>query len=186
MREQIDQLWDEQWPTTPPVGHLLRNQERERWVRFHTLPESKRYPDTEDEYEIVLSRHHALLAALGLRGPCFVVTTVFADESLPPPHPAEVPLPRAVHWCTLPPSYGEDMEMAIYASESRHPSAELDRLIRGVVDEEVWQLIIVPPSGRWLYHPYDGGADVIAETKAARDGLQGRFADWLSPYPGGL
>src|SRR4051794_19970923 len=45
VREELDALWAERWPTTPPVGHLLRDLHRDRWARFHALPESKRYPD---------------------------------------------------------------------------------------------------------------------------------------------
>jgi hypothetical protein len=78
------------------------------------------------------------------------------------------------------------MEMAIHATESHQPSEELDALIRAVVDEQLVGMIIVPPSGAWLYHPYDGGADVIAQSPHARDALRERFGAWLSTHPTGL
>jgi hypothetical protein len=150
------------------------------------LPESKRYPDSQDEYTTILARHHALLVALGLRGRCFVLSMLVAEESLPVPSPESTLLPRAELWRTVPPVHGEEAEMAIYATESDHPSDELDALIRAVVDEELAGMIIVPPSGSWLYHPYDGGADVIAESRRARDALRERFRAWLSTHPTGL
>jgi hypothetical protein len=150
------------------------------------LPRSERYPESEDEYATVLSRHHAVLDALGLRGRCFVLSMLFDDESMPAPAAESVPLPRAVHWRTVPPLHDEEMEMVIYATESEYPSAELDALLRAVADEELVGVILVPPSRPWLYHPYDSGADVIAETPDARDGLRQQFAPWLSSHPRGL
>jgi hypothetical protein len=47
-------------------------------------------------------------------------------------------------------------------------------------------VIIAPPDDDWLYHPYDGGADVIAASSDARDVLRTRFAAWLSSHPSGL
>jgi hypothetical protein len=53
--EQLDALWAQRWPRTPPVGHLLRDLHRDRWVRFHSLPDSKRYPDSLEEYATILA-----------------------------------------------------------------------------------------------------------------------------------
>jgi hypothetical protein len=71
------------------------------------------------------------------------------------------------------------MEMAIYAIESHHPSEELDALIHAVVDEELVGMIIVPPTGAWLYHPYDGAADVIAPSPHDR----GPWSAFSKPGP---
>ena len=56
----------------------------------------------------------------------------------------------------------------------------------GVADDEISYAIIAPLDLRWLYHPYDGGADVIAPTAYEHDVLKGRHADWLSAHPAGL
>ena len=97
MQDRLDALWAARWPTTAPVGHLLRDQHRDRWVRFHSLPESKRYPDSEDEYATVLARHHAVLDELGLHGRCYVLSMLFADELMPPPPAESTLLTHAVH-----------------------------------------------------------------------------------------
>lgn len=62
----------------------------------------------------------------------------------------------------------------------------LDPLLRQVADDETGGVIIAPPDLRWLYHPYDGGADVIAPSTAERDALAKRFANFLSEQPLGL
>lgn len=56
----------------------------DRWVRFHTLPGSKRYPATEDEYAIVLDRHNAVLTELGsVNGSVLLVTAGYTEHSKP-------------------------------------------------------------------------------------------------------
>jgi len=62
----------------------------------------------------------------------------------------------------------------------------LRRLLRRVADDKTAGVIIADPDWHWLYHPYDGGADVIASTPAQRDALRERHADWLSTDPTGL
>ncbi|MEU8403165.1 hypothetical protein AB0C28_49000 [Nonomuraea sp. NPDC048892] len=42
------------------------------------------------------------------------------------------------------------------------------------------------PDLRRLYHPYDGGADVILTNTQERDTLKAAHTDWLSKHPSGL
>ncbi|MFM9372740.1 hypothetical protein [Streptomyces sp. Da 82-17] len=41
------ELWARHRPLCPPVGHELRGPYRDAWVRFHSLPGSKRYAEDE-------------------------------------------------------------------------------------------------------------------------------------------
>jgi hypothetical protein len=43
----------------PPVSHLLRRAILDRWLRVHSLPQSKRYAETDVEYEELIRRHNA-------------------------------------------------------------------------------------------------------------------------------
>lgn len=70
--------------------------------------------------------------------------------------------------------------------EGRLDLGELDEPGRSVADDEASGVIIADAELRWLYHPYDGGADVIAATTRQRDQLMAEFSDWLSRLPGGL
>ncbi|MEV8528784.1 hypothetical protein AB0451_32290 [Streptomyces sp. NPDC052000] len=52
----LAELWQQRRPNCPPVGYKLRDPYRNVWVRFHLLPESKRYAEEESEYTVVLER----------------------------------------------------------------------------------------------------------------------------------
>lgn len=91
----LSRLWDERWPGCSKLPYELRGV-RDRWVRLHALPGSKRYPKTEDEYGIVLARHNAVLAELAA-GLDVLVVTVGYCETPEPREPCRSPETVAVH-----------------------------------------------------------------------------------------
>ena len=42
---------------TYPVSFLMREAHPECWFRIHSLPEGKRYPESDAEWETLLARH---------------------------------------------------------------------------------------------------------------------------------
>ncbi|MCX4586630.1 hypothetical protein [Streptomyces sp. NBC_01481] len=89
--ELLAGLWQERRPSGPLIAHTFRSTYCDRWVRFHSLPESKRYPESEDEYAIVLDRYNTILDELFAGTDVFVVTM---DWSYTPTGPAGHPSPR--------------------------------------------------------------------------------------------
>ena len=74
----------------------------------------------------------------------------------------------------------------LYASLEPNAPDRLDALLRAVADYELVNVILADRDLNWLYHPYDGGADVYARDAAQRDRLLGKHAEWLSSHPLGL
>lgn len=134
----------------------------------------------------MLARHHAVLADLGLTGRCFGLAMRFTDDLMPPRRPSEVALPDAFLWRVVPLPEEDELDAAVYGAELTYPAPEVDHLLRAVADDRELGVILIPASGDWLYHPYDGGADVIAASPEHRDELAARFADWLPAHPNGL
>jgi hypothetical protein len=185
-RDELQALsanWDSRWGGSP-IAYELRDRWADRWVRFHSLPDSKRYAETEEEYRILLDRHHTVLTGLGVGDGLYAIAGYFEDtagRSRPDPsvHPG------AVLWQTLQPNHETFFELPVqlYASKVSRDRTELDPFLRAVADEALSYAIIAPTDLRWLYHPYDGGADVIAPGPHDRDMLRARHSSWLSAYP---
>lgn len=53
--------WEQTWARCLPYAPALKTSYPDRWVRFHSLPDSKRYPGDETEYMIVLDRYNTVL-----------------------------------------------------------------------------------------------------------------------------
>ncbi len=167
-----------------PMAHDLRIRWPEKWVRFHSLPDSKRYAETEEEYTIILDRHHTVLTELGVHDGLYVISAHTAAR----PSPDPLLHAGAALWQTLEPDPQSPfvVPVPLYASKAPYDRAGLDPLLRSVADWGLAGVIIAPTDLRWLYHPYDGGADVIASTGHERDTLKRRHAAWLSTHPLGL
>ncbi|MCS3781311.1 DUF3885 domain-containing protein [Tsukamurella ocularis] len=151
--------------------------------------ESKRYPDTEAEYGVLLTRYLAELDELRAGADdLWVVTCSYSSAARPVRRSAALVglLPRARLWRSFTED-DEDEEYRIwthhYLSVVHRDGGGLPRLLRLVADELVSGVMITVPAATWVHHPYDGGADLILRTTAERDGIAGTFIDWL-PAPG--
>lgn len=97
--------WQRRWPDCPPVAYKLRGPYRGVCVRFHSLPESKRYAEDETEYAIVLGRYNTILDELFAGGDVYVITPVWTTEAaVPPVRPARVGSGSYECYTTLGPS----------------------------------------------------------------------------------
>ena len=181
--------WEQRWAGHRAVPHELRGA-RDRWVRFHALPESKRYPATAAEHEIVLARHRTLVAEL-LDGPDLLLMTAgYSDRPVPLPADRDARTmaldPAARYWRSscLSDDVGYESWLHLHVSRITWPDERVDGLLRHVADGELADVLLADPRLRWLYHPYDGGMDVLLPASAERDALRERHAGWR-PAGGG-
>jgi hypothetical protein len=61
LAKAFDELWASNYPRAAPLGYLVRQLYPERWFRIHSLPDSKRYPETEAELQLLLERQFTLI-----------------------------------------------------------------------------------------------------------------------------
>lgn len=75
--------WNGYYPNCPPLGYLMRAAGARHWLRFHSLPESKRYAETDEERNILLFRQNALAdEVLGAGDACWLVQTLLVESGL--------------------------------------------------------------------------------------------------------
>jgi hypothetical protein len=168
----------------------LRHTLHDRWVRFHSLPESKRYAETDDERLIVLRRYNSIIDSLAENGESLLLlTTGYSDTSTPVRDDSDLQLfdPSANPWWSIAPTDEDDStHRHIFVSEWRWERQIFDSLLMLVADDTVADVCIVSVGGNWIFHPYDGGSDVILKTVSERNRLHDRFSEWLSEHPDGL
>jgi hypothetical protein len=73
--DHLSVLWRQRWPECPPLAGTLKRAYRDRWVRFHSLHESKRYHEHNAEYDNVLHRYNSVLNELFYGQEVRIVTT---------------------------------------------------------------------------------------------------------------
>jgi hypothetical protein len=153
--------------------------------------DSKRYPEPEDEYAIVLDRYNTILDELFAGTDVFVVTMGWSNTPTEPEgypdattdtasrrHPlvdrvgAGRPRPGVPHTHTR-----------LYADRRRWNRGCLAELLRAVADETLVEGFVADTELWRIHHPYGGGADVILATPAERDHLRDQHQDWLFQPP---
>jgi len=184
---QLSDLWEHKWRRAEPLGHVLRVEDADQWVRFHSLPDSKRYAENAAEYDEILRRHrtvlHELHGSVG-SGSLHVIAADWGWRDLSAGW-SRRRLPGAWPWRSSQadedPNAGRNYFWA--ASELSEP--EIDALLLAAADDQ-GHFVIGAPDLEWLYCPYDGGADVLLPSAVERDAIKTRHTDWLSSHPGGL
>ena len=176
----------------PPVGHLLRSAISDRWLRVHSLPQSKRYAETDDEYDELLRRHNELaFEILGShdRAVLFLHTWGTAAE-----FPAEF---SGFDWAAqlelsgstpmvYPSPDTDDPNVVVAGLLIRWSPHAWDSLLRDVADERVPSVVFLNPVTGEAYAPYDGGADLFLANSERVATLARRWSTWLSTHPDGL
>ncbi|MET7301774.1 hypothetical protein [Embleya sp. NPDC005575] len=179
--------WRTHWGGCPPLGHLLKEAFPEKWVRFHSLPDSRRYARNDSEYRVLLERQHTVLADLGAPPRLVVVGCACGDGVEPAGRSRQLAaLAPGAYWRSVRSGDAADPDVHVYAGSLPNTPAALDPLLRSVADDETAGVILAPVGLDWLAHPYDGGLDVIARSPVERDALGASHPDWLSRHPEGL
>lgn len=171
---EIREWWDKHFPACPPAGFLLRQSYHERWLRIHSLPESKRYAETEDEYAELLNRHNSVATeVLGERASCYLIEGFWVK-------------PHKHHegWVVNLDGFEENLKFR--TTETVWESGKRDALLRDVADWKRPNIVFILRESQRIYAPYDGGADLIFRHEQERDEMKQKYRAWLSSRPEGL
>jgi hypothetical protein len=180
----LTEAWERRWSGALPISWMLKLDLSETWVRFHSLPGSKRYADSDDEYEILLARHHQVLGELrdgSGRDLLLIRARADAGGRFSASKDFRLAARTTPLWQTFldrDDSAGDPVRWYIFVDRIAPTREALDPLLRRIADDED-RAILTNDQLDWLYAPYDGGADVIVGTVNRRDQLRTLYTDWL-------
>ena len=185
--------WRQHYGDCPPVGFLLRESYPDRWFRVHSLPASKRYPDSASELSILLARHNTLATdILGDGSPCILITNPTYDPRLAARARGQRQLaalglqPLMTIAADKPIEGGKPWSIPLSAARVTWRARGLDDVLTDVANHLLGPMVIVAEASGRVYAPYDGGADLFVESSQERDELRTKYASWLPSDPSGL
>jgi len=152
------------------------------WLRIHSLPDSKRYPDTENERNEVMARYASFgTALLGDQAPCYIVRSRMNEEALDPKYRG------SLTWRALPrvDESDEDYWSSWCAETIWHPE-EFHALLIDVAEDRDWGVSFVSKISDSIFAPYGGGADGFSLDSGLLSRLKLEFKPWLSLRNDGL
>lgn len=173
----LTRTWEAQWPGQEPLSYLIKTK---RSVRFHSLPASKRYADSEREYQEILRRQQAILRDLMRGAELTSLVIVAADWSARALESGSSRRTLAGAWPWRIGSDRFDLEAPpiYFWAQLGIDSSGLETLLRAGADDQ-GRYLFTDPAMTWLFCPYDGGVDVFLPTTNAVDEMKRKYADWL-------
>lgn len=176
-----------------PIGYKLRQDGAANWVRFHSLPQSKRYADSVDNWRTLLHRQNALAATVLGHGPCWLVqthwvsapgTTDIADVHDPFAATRAFDLRFAFE---LVEAVDDELyRWRVHAGPTRWSNGRFDNLLKKIADDEAGPTLWMAQADGSIFAPYDGGVDLFLSQPSQAAKLKTAHKDWLSVHPEGL
>lgn len=167
--------WQRHYGDTPPLNFAMLAGGSEHWLRFHALPASKRYPTTEAEQQVVLTRANTLArAVLGEDNPCWLVQAGNWDA------------PAVDAWDYEALHHYDEFDWQIRAALTTFRSSAFDTLLLSIADDKARLTVWMNANNGSVFAPYDGGFDLFLDSSEEVRFLKARHADWLSSHPDGL
>jgi hypothetical protein len=190
------ETWQTHFGNCPPVTHLFKQRLKERWFRFHSLPESKRYASDPIEFAELLHRQNTVLAdVIGIDEPCVLV---WGFHDCYPDYFSEFPAMQQFKWDKWFDLSSKDPDPNIFEPDeppfylhlwiSQQPLRPLmlDEVLLLVADWKITNFFVVNAENTRIFAPYDGGVDVILANSNERDQFKAKYQRWLSNYPEGF
>jgi hypothetical protein len=175
--DEFHAFWARAYPGGDPIGYLFRHRMADRWLRIHSLPDSKRYADTVAEWTELLHRQNRVLD--DLIGQATVVQVVINFIEIRSPLFDEYEFTNISVFVDR--AAETVFQSFLFTTEWR--TGALDSMLRMIANEEMRAFIIGPDS---LVAPYDGGVDLILRDTSERDRWKQVYQPWLSRREDGL
>lgn len=194
--EQFYAFWKATYPDTIPISHFFRHSYNERWFRIHSLPESKRYAETEQEWNTLLSRQNTIISDfISDSNELYLVTGEYYQEGEPETEDflssdcfkglEFISLPFINLHAISPNTYDEDSTYKPSLAKVSWKPKAFDVLLKSIANDEV-RAFFVSVDKKCLIAPYDGGMDFVLESVEVKDTYKNKYKDWLSKHPEGL
>jgi hypothetical protein len=178
--------WRTWYPGASPLGPELQEAYQHRWLRIHSLPGSKRLPDTEAEYSIIVKRHNTVVEELIGTAECVLLGYDYDGVyTFPSAHPLARWLPDSPPVMRVSTDDESSEPISIFVGRGAWYRGMLDGPMENVADDQLRFMLLNWDTGS-AYAPYDGGADLFWPTELERDRARIEFGEWLSPDPSGL
>ncbi len=195
-KENFQKLWTSNYPNTIPISHLFKQVFSDRWFRIHSLPESKRYAENNNEWNTLLDRQNKIITDLLTGYPTFLlVTGAYTSEGLIELHPLdEVPSIEELTFTSLEPIDLNEISPNVYEqgqmytpmfSVQNWKAKKFDNLLKDIANDNI-KAFFLSEDKDLIIAPYDGGVDIILKDTETRDFYKQKYGGWLSERQDGL
>ena len=190
--------WLKTYPLTIPISHFLKHDYKDRWFRIHSLPESKRYAENQEKWDILLSRQNEIMSdLLGDNEDIILVSGLYFNYN------GGEANDDARHQMLSKYSFRGMFDHVIELSKPNKETDDkgvdylpcfalntwaankFDDILKAIADDE-FRVFFMSIKNECIIAPYDGGVDLILKDTETKERYKEKYKEWLSKYIEGL
>ena len=200
--EEFEIFWSATYPLTVPLPYKMRVDYSSRWFRIHSLPESQRYPSTDEELGIILYRQNTMITDLvGVKSDLLLITGEYdynpsnstqgqflndgSFSHLELTKLKHIELDKLVPNPHLPDENRPGEVYNLFVAEVSWQYGAHDSILKDIANW-VTTAMFISVAANCVIAPYDGGMDILVKDTATRDRYKEKYGDWLSKGEAGL
>ena len=191
----FNQSWEANFPNCPPVSYLFKWKMESRWLRIHSLPDSKRYAENDAEVAELLRRQNTLLVdVVGQGEGCIFVASDWSESSDGIPEFSKCPRLEGLIDNPLPSINQQEFDPVDedddYTSTflrlgfGNHEVTDglIDDVLLCVAEERISNFFVVNFRRSRIFAPYDGGVDLVLRDSDERSSFEHKYVHWLPKW----
>jgi hypothetical protein len=179
-KAEIQQFWKDNYSLCPPINHLFKVIYNDRWLRIHSLPDSKRYADNEYEWAVLYQTQNNILDDIFIKDDTlYLFVGILSSDTYNVLEDEEIE-----HECLqtfdftaleiidlhalTKEYYDEDIFYTPYYTSLKYKSNAYNEILKSIANDEL-RAFFLNPTTDTIFAPYDGGVDIIYADTASRD-----------------
>lgn len=183
----FEQKWHNTFEGVVPLDNSLKYTLSHRWLRIYSLPEGKRYPESNAEWEEWQRRHGQVLQdLLDKDAPVTYLFASWRSSEDDVDHLVSI-LGGTFLLSQVVEDQASGTDWHIYTSDRLYEYGEIEGILRSVANDELaFNFCIIDFVQQRIISPYDGGIDLILSDELERDSFAERYSTWMSSRTDGL
>ncbi len=176
-KDDFFDFWNKSYPETSPINYLFKLTLSDRWFRIHSLPESKRYANSDEDWRILLERQNTIIDDLIFQNTKIKVVVNFIEINNP--------LFKKYDFTNIGVLVDNKAER-VYQSflfETIWTMNSLNDMLKDIANDELRAYII---GDDCIISPYDGGMNLYLKDSETRDFYKNKYKKWLSLREDGM
>jgi hypothetical protein len=188
-KTEMQLFWQANYTLCPPINFLFKIFYTDRWLRIHSLPDSKRYADTDEEWQILLGTQNAILDDIFKDGETFyLLVGVYSSGKINILDKPDIdneclnkfdftPLEIIDLHAISKEYYDEDIFYTPYFATLQYKSSEYNDVLKTVANDEI-RVFFLNDVTNTIFAPYDGGVDIIYPDTTTRDFYKTKYSHY--------
>lgn len=184
--KEFEKFWKDYFNQTIPLNYLFKEVYRERWLRIHSLPQSKRYPDNEIEMNIILQRQNQIISDFyNENEEIYLVMTNIIHKNEKHELISFYPnlnfersylIELEKHFSN---NFNNDEILDVFVCKNRWNINSYDEILKDIAND-ISRAFFISLNNKTIVSPYDGGIDIILNSETEKSIFREKYKEWIS------